>query len=127
MVRDHEGRELMKFGADGVRITAITGDLTLSAPRGRVVIEAAADVEMSASRLLQRCETIVTAVGRWELRAQRVVETAGDVYRQVDGVIQTRAGRLRQLIAGTSQLIAKRATVVCDEDVSLDGRRILLG
>jgi hypothetical protein len=96
--------------SDTAEITA--GDLTLSAPGGRIAL---------------RASEIVCEAGRFELRAGRIVERAGDVYREIEGLLQTRAERVRTVVRGAYQLFAKRAQVVAEEDASVDGKRVLLG
>jgi hypothetical protein len=128
VIRDRHGRPILSVGVDGVRLTALEGDLTLAAPNGRVVLESGTDLDISAAkRVTMRAEEIVQTVGRWELRAGRIAERAIDVYRHVDGLLHSQAGRVRELVDGAHQLIAKRASVTCDEEVSIDGHRILLG
>ncbi|MCA9621479.1 MAG: DUF3540 domain-containing protein [Myxococcales bacterium] len=148
VVRDRRGRPILRFGADGVTLEAAEGDLTLAAPKGRVVIRAAEEVDLAtrrlaveaddaelrttraslvAERVVSHCMDLAQQVGRWELRAERIAEWADDVYRHAEGLTQLRTGRLRQLVDGAYQVVAKRAQVTCDEDVSLDGNRILLG
>lgn len=128
VVRDRRGRPILSFGPDGVTLTAADGDLTLAAPNGRVVIEAGTDLDVAAKRRLSlRAEQVAQTVGRWELQAHRIAERAVDVYRHVDGLVHTQAGRVRQIVDGAHQLVAKRASVTCDEEVSIDGNRILLG
>jgi len=95
---------------DTAEITA--GDLTLSAPGGRIAL---------------RASEIVCEAGRFELRAERIVERAGDVYREVEGLLQTRADRVRSIVRGAYQLFAKRTQIVAEEDASVDGKRVLLG
>lgn len=95
---------------DTAEITA--GDLTLSAPRGRIAL---------------RASEIVCEAGRFEIDAGRIVERAGAVYREIEGVLQTRAERVRTLVRGAYQLLAVRTQIVAEEDASLDGKRVLLG
>jgi hypothetical protein len=49
------------------------------------------------------------------------------VYREVEGLLQTRAERLRSVVRGAYQLFAKRTQIVAEEDASVDGKRVLLG
>jgi hypothetical protein len=149
ILRDRRGRRVLSFGPEGITLLAEEGDLVLAAPRGRVVIDADGGVEVStrgriaasaevaelsttrvglrAAELVTRCADVVHHVGRLEVQAQRIFERARDAYREVDGLVQLRAGRLRQLVDGASQLVSKRAAIVCEEDVSIDGQRVLLG
>jgi hypothetical protein len=50
-----------------------------------------------------------------------------DVYLEVEGVVHTRADRVRTIARGVFQVFSKRASVVAEEDASVDGKRVLLG
>lgn len=114
VVRNSAGAIVVVYDAElgTAEISAPAGDLTLSAPKGRISLRAAEVV----------CET-----GRFELRAERIVEVAGDVYRQIEGVLQTRAERVRTLVTGAYHVLAKRARIASEEDTAVDGKRVLLG
>jgi Protein of unknown function (DUF3540) len=128
VVRDRHGRDILSVGADGVRLTAVDGDLRLAAPNGKVIIESGEDLDITvAGAFSLRAQQVAQTVGRWELVAERVVQRASDMYQQVDGLVHTQAGRVRRVVEGAHQLIAKRASIACDDDVSIDGHRILLG
>jgi len=137
-------------------IAAPGGDLRLAAPSGKVVIDAGTDLELSAraktsihsveleadadlthlrSKALDlasgaiqaSAQTVVIGVGRWNMTAERVIEKATDVFRNIEGVIETRAGRLRSLIRGATQMRSGTTSITSKEDTSVDGRRVLLG
>jgi hypothetical protein len=114
VVRDARGTIVVVYDAarGTAEIVAAEGDLVLSAPRGKIALRAA-EIE---------CEA-----GRFELRADRIFERARDVYREVEGVLHTRAGRIRTLATGAVQLFAKRVNVLAEEDAAVDGKRVLLG
>jgi hypothetical protein len=114
VVRDPRGAIVVVYDAEKgtAEIAAPEGDLVLRAPRGKISLQAA-EVE---------CEA-----GRIELRAERIFERARDFYRDVEGLLQTRAERVRTLAHGTYQLFAKRVNVAAEEDAAVDGKRVLLG
>ena len=56
-----------------------------------------------------------------------MVTKAKDVFREIEGVSQTHAGRVRTVADGAYQLLAERATVRAEDDVSLMGEKINLG
>lgn len=136
-------------------VTSTEGDLHLGA-RGRVRIEAGGDLELvsgatarleasvleatshhvsvdageahlraEASRL--DAETHTVQVGRLEVAAQRLFEAAGEAYREVEGLLQQRAGRARTLVKETFRLLAGRTDIASREDTVVDGKRVLLG
>jgi hypothetical protein len=114
VLRDARGSIVVVYDAERgtAEILAPDGDLVLSAPHGKISLKAA-EVE---------CEA-----GRIELRADRIFERARDVYRDVEGLLQTRAHRVRTLATGAYQLFAKRVNVLAEEDAAVDGKRVLLG
>jgi hypothetical protein len=114
VVRDPRGAIVVVYDAERgtAEIVAPAGDLVLSAPQGKIALRAA-EVE---------CEA-----GRIELRADRIFERARDLYREVDGLLQTKAERVRTLARGAYHLFAKRVNVAAEEDAAVDGKRVLLG
>jgi len=71
--------------------------------------------------------THVVQVGKLEVSAQRLIETAGEVFREVEGLLQQRAGRARTLVKETFRLLAGRTDIASREDTVIDGKRVLLG
>jgi hypothetical protein len=114
VLRDARGSIVVVYDAERgtAEIAAPKGDLVLSAPHGKIALKAR-EVE---------CEA-----GRIELRADRIIERARDIYRDVEGLLQTRAERMRTLATGAYQLFAKRVNVLAEEDAAVDGKRVLLG
>jgi hypothetical protein len=114
VLRDTRGCIVVVYDAERgtAQITAPKGDLVLSAPHGKIALKAR-EVE---------CEA-----GRIDLRADRIFERARDIYRDVEGLIQTRAERVRTLATGAYQLFAGRVNVLAEEDAAVDGKRVLLG
>jgi len=149
-VRDPHGAIVVRYDASTgeARIESPHGDLTLAAA-GKVKLAAGTDVELEASgtiattssrvsvhtgegevnaeRLGVRAAELATLVGKWELRAQRLVEQVVDAYRDVDGLLQTRAGRMRTLVEGAYRLLSERTDIISREDSVIDGKRVLLG
>jgi hypothetical protein len=157
VVRDPGGAIVVVYDAatGSATIAAPAGDLHLAA-RGKVVVEAGTDLELSsrattriraveldsdadvtrfrskaidvATGVMQAtAQTVVLGVGRWNMTADRVMERANDVYRTVQGVIETRAGRLRSLVRETTQVRSGATSITSKEDTFIDGRRVLLG
>jgi len=114
VVRDARGAIVVTYDAERgtAEIVAPKGDLVLSAPHGKIAMKA----------LGVECDA-----GRIELRADRIFEHARDLYRDVEGLLQTRAERVRTLATGAYQLFAKRVNVLAEEDTAIDGKRVLLG
>jgi len=127
VLRDPKGRLLLRVDDDGLRIEATSGDLTLCAPHGRVVVEAEEEVSLRSRRLTHVADEIVQRAGRWELKAERIVERASEAFHEIEGTLQVRAGRARHLIEGAFQIFSRRTTVTSENDVTIDGHQIRLG
>ncbi len=141
---------------EGLRVLAAEGDLTLAAPRGRVVIQAGTDLVCEGASSLRlgapsvslrarslatdctdtafvserfavRASELVQMVGRWELRAERIVEVAKDAYRDVADLVQLSAGRMRTMVRETASIVANRTEITSEDDTVIDGNRVLLG
>ena len=114
VLRNRAGEIVVVFDTEegSARIVAPRGDITLDAPEGRIAL---------------RAREVVCSAGRYELRAERIVERAQQVFREVDGLVQIRAERVRTLARDLFQVFARRTDVVADEDATMDGKRVLLG
>jgi proline racemase len=114
VLRDRRGAVVVVFDAEKgtAEISAPSGDLVLSAPSGRIAL---------------RASEVLCEAGKIEVRAERLVERVRDVYLEVEGLVHTRADRVRTLARDVFQVFAKRASVVAEDDASIDGKRVLLG
>lgn len=113
-LRDGGGALIVRYDAERGEtvLAAARGDLVLSSETGRVVIRGAeASIE----------------VGKLEISAGRIVERAFEVYRDVDTLLHTRAGRLRTLVRGAMDLLSGSTSIASEEDTAIDGKRVLLG
>ncbi|KYF76632.1 hypothetical protein BE11_41125 [Sorangium cellulosum] len=82
---------------------------------------------MLAERIATTAAHIAATAGRMEIQAERLIERARDAYREVDGLLQTRARRARSLIREAYQLVSERTSMVSKKETSIDGERVLLG
>ncbi len=112
----------VKAGTD-VHFEAAGSVLTTST--GVSVHAKTADVNIDEGKLVARALT--SLVGRLEVRAQRLFEKAGDAYREVDNLLETRAGRMRTLVKGAFRVLSERNELIAQGDSIVDGKRVLLG
>ena len=134
----------LELSGTTVRVRA-DDEVTVEAPRVRVVaddatldaglLEAKArdlhlwaeGVTVVAARLDSRIERARRVLKRLETEADEIIERAGASYREVDGLAQTRAGRVR-LIARTSlHMLAERAKLKARGMFAIDGESIHIG
>ena len=81
-------------------------------------------VALSRLRLDPEDRALIVDADACKAEAQRIVERSKDVYRDVEGLAQTRAGRMRHVIESTFHLLSARAVVKAEEDLKLKGSKI---
>ena len=96
----------------------------LSARRGLLRIAEASYFGVVFDGTVERARL---AAGKIETLAERVVERARDVYRQVHGLYQLKAGRVRTLVEDSYYTKAHQAYLLAEKDVRIDGEQIRLG
>src|SRR5687767_501760 len=85
----------------GASATVEDEEIVLRDPRGRVVIVFDGErARVEAEDLDFSARKITFSAGTIELRAARLFERAGEVYRDVEGTLHTRADRVRTLVKG---------------------------
>ncbi|MCZ7679654.1 MAG: DUF3540 domain-containing protein [Sandaracinaceae bacterium] len=112
------------------RIAMQPGELSLV---GSVLTAAADRAELLASKLGVRAHRVESHVDRvrnvvkvLDLRAGRIVERAKDVYRETEGLSQTRAGRLRMVAQKAVQIVGENALLKARDRMKVKGERIHL-
>lgn len=154
VVRDRAGKLLFEHDpVTGKSVIHAMGDLEIRADHGSVSISARdavklrgerevevqtpslvatatrADVTIVDGRLVARSIRTVAeetrhAVKRLTVEAERIVERSKDVYRDVEGLAQTRAGRMRQVVESTFHVLSQRTVLKAEEDLKLKGSKI---
>ncbi|MFO0549119.1 MAG: DUF3540 domain-containing protein [Polyangiaceae bacterium] len=142
VIADPAGRVLVRYRGDGsLELANATGDITLAAPQGRVVLTSGEGVEVDApavdvrtgkASLTARAITttaieLTQTVDRIEVRATRILERARDVFRDASGLVQERAGQLRTLVQGTLTVQSGETTMLSERETTIDGSKIHLG
>lgn len=105
-LRDVEGRLLVRYADGSAEIHAATGDLTLAAPKGRVVVRSGADVEIEAARDITHHA------------ARRVAIAAGDAADPqiaVDPSATTVKTKSLAVEASSGRLVAGKVAVVASQ------------
>lgn len=137
-------------------VYAPTGDLVLRTPHGRIDLEAAEGVRIrSGSEIEVEAETLRTKAGAAEVTvgearisgktltstfhrvrqtvdvlettAGRVVERARETYREVEGLAQIRADRIRLVAERTFHVMGTHTLLKARKDLKLKGDKIHLG
>lgn len=114
----------------GRRVEIATEETELESERVRAKIGegrfTVRDALFSAERIETAVKTARTIASTVELRAGRVVERVRDSFREVEGVAQTRAERVRLVAKGAFQVLSERATIKAEDDLALMGEKIHL-
>jgi len=106
-----------------VRASLVSPDLEITTTRASLHAE---ETTFVAETIHTVANELVEIVGRWEVRAERIMERAGEVYREAE-LVETKADRVRTLAKAAFDVIAGRATILADDDAVVDGKRVLLG
>lgn len=131
-----------------LQLSALANDLRLSAPGGRVLLEAGHSLEVHApiehhhnreltfettEARLQADSLEVTAkrahchLDRLRQTCQLVCSTLGRVIMKVEKHLEVTAASRRSLVAGTDITVADKVKVRARQNVRIDGERIDLG
>lgn len=96
------------------------GDVELRSTGGSVRVAAAEGVEIEAPQVALRARRV-------QLFARSMVEQLGNLYQTVTEVLNVRAGAAHTMVEGTSYTQAKRATLLTENEVNINGKKINLG
>lgn len=95
---------------------------------GRLKIEAPQGIEMiSHGPIETRAPSIRFQVGKFEIVAQRLLESVRDAYRWVSGLFQLQSHRVRLFAESTAHLKAERTYLASRDAMNIDGKTIHLG
>ena len=133
-VRSRSGIGLAVEGADGATQSVLAldgGTARLTAPTldfaARQASLQAEETRYAGRSLLAQVASLRLVAGRVETIARTVVEKTRNLYRAVEELLETRAGRVRSRVDGTYHLKARDAVVRAERDVDVDGEKIRLG
>lgn len=124
-LESHDGaRARSRLRLDGDAAALEAGVLAARAARLVVIAE---EAQALTARLDARIDDVRSHAKRIETRAAEVVEHLGESYREVEGLAQTRAGRIRLVAEGALSALAARAKLKAKEVFAIDGESIHLG
>jgi hypothetical protein len=143
-IRCQAGNDIELIGATAVKVAAGTEPNELSTQLNltpRTAALTAKQLELTAKRGVMRIasaeyfgialnstiERVHSVVEKFESVADRIIQRVKDSYRQVDGLDQTKARRVRTLVKDAHYTKAGQVYVLADDDVKIDGNKIRLG
>jgi len=119
-----QGSGMAKLEVDKKTIRASADELAVVTRRSEL---ATGEATVLARKITTKATEIATVVQRYELTARRIVEKSKEAFRDVQGLLQTKAGRTRTIVEGVCSLFTRRTVMVSDKDTSIDGSKVLLG
>jgi hypothetical protein len=123
-VEDASGATRAVLALDGGRARIAAPALDVAARRASLRAE---EARYTGRDLLAEVASLRVVAGRVETLARTVVEKARNLYRSVEELLETRAGRVRAVVDGTYHLKARDAVVRAEREVDVDGEKIRLG
>jgi hypothetical protein len=116
--------------AETLRLSA-AGRLKMEAPqidfmgiRGSARFSSFSLVSRAAAAYAEKLTAVADVI---DSVAVRLTQRARDCFRWIERVDRTKAGRIARNVEGTYAVKAGRASLLADEDVKIDGEKILLG
>lgn len=109
------GRQSTRVDTDTLRVTASRGDVSVER------------VRLTGDRVDTEVAELHTTAERIRTTAEKVTQRFGSLCRRVAELVQTRAGRVRQLVSGSWHARAERADLRTEETFKVDGKKIHLG
>ncbi len=118
------GTEQSRFSLGPFRSGLQSASLDIRSGQGRFDL---GDVDYSGKRLVSRVTRARLSWGRLESLADSLIQKARTSFTTVEELSQTKAGRMRTLVAGAFRLKAERACLKTDKSFDIDGERINIG
>jgi hypothetical protein len=129
-------RVLVLPAEEGLFVVGVLGEARTRRPAAQetVVISATQRIVLEAPALELRGDTAAIVATSTtltsqtlEVDAKRVVERAEETYRYASESAHLNAGTIRSVADDAHEVIARRASMISEEDTVIDGARVLLG
>ncbi len=108
-------------------LRAPEGDLELRADAGSVRIAARDRVDLRGALIDAVAGRLQLRAGEIEAGAERLVERVREAYREVEGLAQLHAGRLRTVVDDTIHTLGQRVLTRARGDHKIQGEKIHIG
>lgn len=129
-------RVLIVAGEEGLFVVGVLGEARMRRPSAedtllisanqRIILEAPTVELRGDTTAIVAISTTLTSQ-TLEVDAKRVVERAEETYRYASESAHLNAGRIRNVADDAHEVIARRASMISEEDTVIDGERVLLG
>ena len=112
------------FSLRGALASLSSAALSVTAQRADLGVR---DLAYAGERLRARLSDSKLVLDRVETIATQLTERCKEAIREVEGLSQLRAGRMRSLIKDGLFVRAGHASIEAEEDMKIDGQRVHLG
>jgi hypothetical protein len=119
---DEENQSSITLSAKGMLLSS--KGLGFRAEKAEINIDNSRFKGKTFNAVLDRSKLVVEKI---ETTANRIIEKAINVYRQVEELQQTRANRVRTMVKGSYQLSSETTYIKAEKHVNIDGEKIHLG
>ena len=136
-LNDAEGRLLIEYDTQTARLKLYVpeGNLEICAPQGEVGIHAHGLLRLQSDTSIAIEAPVVRLSGEagevhmrtLDVLAFRVRSRVQNAYHEIEGLMQTRAKRLRTWIKESLYLRGEHLNLRAEEDLKLDGKQVHLG
>lgn len=123
IARDAGGNRA-QVGLNSYKADISSAFLNVTSRRGQINIK---DATYSGEYFRGTIKKVRIFIDRMDSSVNTIREKAKNVYKYVEGLLQTKSGRSRTLVESSSYLKAKRIYEKAEEDVKIDGNKIHLG
>lgn len=112
---------------DGAAKTSFSVGGAIAKLSARVLAVSAEETRYVGEILRAKIDDTWLELSRVESAAERVIERAKNVFREVEDLCQTKAGRSRTVIEGGAFFRAHHASIEAEDEMRIDGSSINLG
>ena len=116
------GRSRLNLGPYSTRLQSM--NLDVQTGKGKFDVT---EADYSGKRLVSRVSRARLEWGRLESFVDALIQKARTSFTTVEELSQTKAGRMRTLVAGAFRMTAERAKLKTKKSFDIDGERINLG
>jgi len=109
---------------DSQSVQVRSAELTAKTEQAELVTGQAS---VAARVISSTAQVLAQKVGHYELVATRIVERAHDLFQDITGLLQVRAGRARTVVRELYQMRSGRTVITSEEDTTIDGKPVRLG
>ncbi|MFO0984070.1 MAG: DUF3540 domain-containing protein [Planctomycetota bacterium] len=112
----------------GPTTLAVPGDLAITAPHGAITLKGKRGIHIKSEAVVETEAPLVRLkAGKLEMAAQRIVQSARELYAWFSGLWQLKSRRVRAVADTTVHLKGEEMHIRADKEVYVNGATVNLG